>query len=87
MGKYGRGNILNIGTFNVRGLTDVSKQEQLCRDMGKYEVDICCIQETMRKDALDTNVDGYRLITLPTKSKYGNGFVVSPKWKEKIHSY
>ena len=86
MGKI-KGNILNIGTFNVRGISSILKQEQLCRDMNKYNVDICCIQETKCKSSIDTDVNGYRLITLPTNRMYGNGFVVSPKWKDKIHSY
>ena len=36
---------LNIATFNVLGISKVVKQEQLSRDLKKYKVDICAIQD------------------------------------------
>ena len=77
-----------IGTFNVRGISKPEKQEQLARDVTKYNLDVCCLQETKIKDGIDVNVDKHKLITLPTDSPhYGNGFVVSEKWQGNIHRY
>ena len=37
---------------------------------------------------MDTNVNNCRLICLPTENKhYGNGFIVSNEWSERIHRY
>ena len=33
------------GTFNVRGLTKDTKNDQLASDIDKYKIDICCLQE------------------------------------------
>ena len=83
-----RKNIFNIGTFNVRGLTDEFKQEQLVHDVEKYKLDICCLQETKITENRDINIKDYRLITLQSNSRhYGNGFLISPKWKDRIVKY
>jgi exonuclease III len=77
-----------VGTFNIRGLVDDTKKEQLVRDVNKYGVDICALQETKIKDAGEYCINGSTLITFESKSKhYGNGFVVSPKLKDKIHKF
>ena len=80
--------VFNVGTFNVRGLSDQTKKEQLVRDCEKYEVDVCCIQETKIKEGWNSNVNGSRIITLPTDMKdYGNGFVIGRKWVDKIYRF
>ena len=35
----------SISMFNVRGLTKTEKQEQLAKDIGIYNLDICCLQK------------------------------------------
>ena len=78
---------LSIASFNVCGLVQESKQEQLAVAAKRYGVDIICLQETKIKDGIDRNVDqNYRLISLPTDQRaYGNGFLVSSRIK--IHRY
>ena len=78
-----------LGTFNVRGLTKGYKQESLSRDIDKYEIDICCIQETkITEDSDITMENGNRLITIRSDTKeYGNGFIISKKWKESVNGY
>ena len=72
-----RKNIFNTGTFNVRGLTDEFKQEQLVHDGKKYKIDICCLQETKITENRDINIKDYRLITLQSNCRhYGNGFLI-----------
>ena len=79
---------LNVGTFNVRGLSQEVKQHELKRDMVKYGVDICALQETKIKNGTDKIIEGYRLLSLETNQKaYGNGFMISPKYSEHIHRY
>ena len=82
------GKRFKLATFNVRGLTQQVKQEQLSRDMKKYGIDIACIQETKIKETMDKDINGYRLMCTETNTRhYGNGFIVSPKWKHHIHRY
>ena len=81
-------NLLTIGTFNVRGLTKNAKMEQLSRDLERYGVDICALQETKIKSGIDTSVNNFRLISLPTNQiAYGNGFMISPRISNHIHRY
>ena len=78
----------SIATFNVRGLTHEYKQKQLVRDIEKYEIDICCLQETKIAETKVIIVNGSRLITVGTDIKeYGNGFLISKKWKDSVHRY
>jgi exonuclease III len=77
---------LNIGTFNVRGLCDEKKKDNLAEDLAKYNVDVVCLQETKISEGTDCNIRNSRLITLKSTNKHhGNGFIVSSKWKENIH--
>ena len=79
-----------VGTFNVRGLTKTTKQQQLARDVTNYKLDVCCLQETKIKNGIDVNVLGidkhHKLISLPSESQhYGNGFIIDEKWQNNIH--
>jgi exonuclease III len=81
-------NRFKLATFNTRGLTKQVKQDQLSRDMKRYGVDIACLQETKVTEQMDQDVNNYRLICTETNSRhYGNGFIVSPRWKHHIHRY
>ena len=53
----------SVGTFNVRGLTDETKKEQLARDVSRYDVDVCALQETKIKEAGEVCVNGKILTT------------------------
>ncbi len=44
-----------IASFNVRGLTDPNKQHHLTKDLARYKIDICCLQETKVSELSDTN--------------------------------
>ena len=75
---------LNIGTFNVRGLNDEQKQIQLAQDIETYKVDILCLQETKIQKCI--SIRNHRLISLETLNvHYGNGFLVSSRWKTNIY--
>ena len=77
---------LSVGSFNVRGLTEDTKKEQLVREVHQYGVDICAMQETKIENAGVNRVNGSMIITLDSKNKhYGHGFVVLKKWQESIH--
>ena len=79
---------LTISTFNVRGLSKQYKQEQLSRDLKRYKVDVCAMQETKVKYESDTKINGFRLIFLETKNvHYGNGFMISPELFHHVHRY
>ena len=42
----------------------------------------------MDTNGLDKNLNNHRIICLSSDSRhYGNGFIVSPKWKNNIYSY
>ncbi len=53
----------NFATFNVRGLTTKIKKEALERDLAKFKIDLCALQETKSTKELDEQIGGYRLIT------------------------
>ena len=77
---------LNIGTFNVRGMTKKEKKANLATDMIRYKIDLCCLQETKIKEGCDSRVKKNRLICLPTENEhYGMGFIISKKMKKFVH--
>ena len=79
----------NIASFNVRGLVDPNEQANLLKDMTKYKVDICCLQETKISELSDETRDKYRLILLPGKQcrHYGLGFAINEFWSQRLESY
>ena len=82
-------NELSIGTFNVRSIADDTKKFQLSKDMKKYGLDICALQECKIKEGIDKRIgdseNGCRLITFKTIQKaYGNGFIVSNRMSNRI---
>ena len=78
----------NIGTFNARGLSQEYKQEQLSRNIGRYNLDICSIQQTKIDSSVDKPIGKNRLICFLSDNRhYGNGFIVSNKWKDNVNRY
>ena len=78
----------SVGSFNVTGLTEDTKKEQLVRDVHQYGVDACALQEAKIENAGVYRVNGSMIITFDSKNKHcGNTFVVSKKWQESIHKY
>ena len=66
--------------FEQRGETETSSGRAM-----KYKVDFCCLQETRIQEERDNK---FRFIALETSKKhYGNGFFVSPKIANSVHSY
>ena len=81
-------NQLGIATFNILGLSKTFKQEQLSRDMKRYGVKICAIQESKIKAGIDQVVgkEKSRLITFKSNNgAYGNGFMVSSSVAKRIY--
>ena len=81
---------LTIGTFNVRGLAKVEKQELLTQDIDNYKIDVCCLQETKIKDGRHITIGEkqHKLVALPSDNRYyGNGFAISNNWKNNIHRH
>ena len=92
MGIKSRSNkkdLFTVATFNVRGLTKETKQSALSNDIDKFNIDVCCLQETKVTKHCDKNVSkGNRLITIQSNSPhYGNGFILNKRWKNSIHRY
>ena len=78
--------LFSVATFNVRWLRNHVKQEALSRDIDKYKIDICCLQETKIPKHFDkTTLHANKLTTVPSNSQhYGNGFILNKI--EKIQS-
>ena len=88
MGKNQKANVFKLGTFNVRGLSSEIKKNQLSKDIKRYGVDICCLQETKIRAGIDTLVRKDRLICLPSDVKqYGLGFMISNRLADCIYRY
>ena len=78
----------SVGSFNVRGLTEDTKKEQLMRDVNQYGIDVCALQETKIENAGVHRVNGSMITPFDSKNKhYGYGIVVPKKWQESIHKY
>jgi exonuclease III len=76
-----------IASFNVRGLTDPTKQRQLTEDIARYHIDICCLQETKVSEFSDEIVGNTRVILLPGECRhYGLGFALNEAWANRLQS-
>jgi exonuclease III len=75
-----------IATFNVRGLTKLTKQRDLANDMSRYHIDVCCLQETKVSEFSDEVVDDVRIVLLPGKEcrHYGLGFAMNKDWANRL---
>ena len=79
---------LTLATFSVRGLTKPHKQHQMVRDVIRYRINVCVIQETKVQQLSDASLDNHRVIFFESKSPhYGNGFIVSLQLKNSVHKY
>ena len=81
--------LFSVATFNARRLKYHVKQEALTRDIDKYKIDICCLQETKITEHFDkTTLHGNKLITKPSNGQhYGNGFILNKNGKiQYIHT-
>ena len=81
---------LAIGTWNVKGLTDI-KIFTICMYMRKYGIDIICLQETWVPQAEYYYEGGYKVILSGSdgthRSWSGVGFVVAPWCTHRIHGF
>lgn len=78
---------LKVATLNVRGLAAEYKKMALCRDLTRYAVDICALQETKIQEDLDRPFpNGLRLICFkPLTPARGLGFLVGRKLSPFLH--
>ena len=68
---------LSERSFNVRGVTEDTKKEQLVRDVNHYGRDVYALQKTKIENTGVKRVNGSMVTTFDSKSKhYSNGFVV-----------
>ena len=67
----------SVGSFNVRGVTEDAKKEQLVRDLNQYGIDVYALQKAKIENTGVQRVNGSMIITFDSKNKhYSNGFVV-----------
>lgn len=72
--------LTRIAIFNVHGLKAAEKKIDLTRDIIKYRVDICCLQETKVRDESDETIIDIRVILIPGKCRhYGLGFAMNKR--------
>lgn len=71
---------LHVGTFNVRGAASAESRRQLVADMKKYNVHVCCIQETKIASESTWTIDDHTFLTVDTGDIHrGLGFIVGPR--------
>ena len=76
----------SVATFNVRGLTKDLKKTNLSTDIDRYNIDLCCLQETKIKNGCDVYKKKHRIICFPMEDEhYGMGFVINKRWETCIH--
>ena len=72
-------------SFNVRGLSEHYKKEELEINTNRYNANVCCLQETKIKHATSYRLNSSIFITFLSDNKhYGNSFVIAKKWKNSI---
>ncbi len=82
--------MLNIATFNVRGLSNSLKQEHLGTDVLDYHIDILALQETKVTAFTDSILpSGVRLISFEQTLSYhgGLGFAIHPRLATYVDSW
>ena len=63
--------------FNVRGVTENAKKEQLVRDVNQYGIDVYALEKVKIKNTGVQRVNGSMITTFYSKSKhYRSGFIV-----------
>ena len=73
---------LNIASFNVRGLREEGKLTFLANDLDKYNVNICCLQETHIKEDIQQLIitksgEQFYYINCFTQNQFhGIGFII-----------
>ena len=78
---------MNIGSFNVRGISSSIKKNNLVQDLTQYKLDLISIQETKTK-ADDQVINGHRLITFEHTNRQGGlGFLIAKTLTPSIESY
>ncbi|XP_033114132.1 dual oxidase 1-like, partial [Anneissia japonica] len=60
--------IFNISTFNVRGLNNEIKRNQLAQDIINYNVDVACLQETKTEKPINEDICGDASLTWELRS-------------------
>ena len=80
---------LQIGTMNIcGGLKSPTGFCSISSDMAHYNLDILCLQETKITNTMESQVDGYHHIYLPSSSiHYGLGFILNKNWSNALISY
>ena len=78
---------MNIGSFNVRGISSEIKKNNIIKDLIKYKLDVIAIQET-KAISNDEFISGHRLITFDHENPQGGlGFVISRTLVSEINAY
>ena len=60
--KTGRNDILNIATWNIRGIAEKAKRQVIVQIMNKKKIDTLCLQETWMNTNSQEQVDGYNFV-------------------------
>jgi len=68
----------------VHSINDLYKRQELAKDLLKYGIDVCCIQETKIQEDLDGNVGEYRLLSFNGGSHHGLGFYIRREFEKRF---
>lgn len=81
----GRENIINLGTWNVRGTYEEGALKHLVEVMKKYKLDILALQETKQRDKVTMEVEGYMFFNSGVDNRnLGVGFLINSKLKKEV---
>ena len=77
-----------VASLNVRGISARTKRDTLVHDLSSHEVDVCTLQETKISAGIDERLNGYRILSLPSKCRhYGLGFALCPPLADKVKRF
>ena len=87
--RLGISEILNICTWNVRGISN--KTEQLEKELKDRNIDIALITETKKKMKGTTDLNSYTMIysgvSQEERAQAGVAILINKKWKNRINGY
>lgn len=78
-------NIINMGTWNVRGINEEGAIKNLIKEINKYDMQIIALQETHLPGNGIQEIDNHILFKSGNKQRqFGTGFILNKQLKEKV---
>ena len=84
-----RSSALKLASWNVEGLREIAKYDQVFAFMQKHSIHILAMQETHSQCSQEFSKSGYLVLhsSSPQAPKHGVGFIIAPCLRPYVHSF